>query len=638
MTMLDRMRRHKAWLKWSLAIVVAAFILLYVPSFLRPTGVGAAPSDVLVTVDDRPVTVRDYTMAYQTQVMNLQSMYGAALDEQVLQQLGIAQNVLDQLVNNQSVLAEADRIGLRVSDAEVAERIHRMPGFQENGQFVGPSRYRQILQLQRPPMQPSEFEQIIRESLLAEKLQAAVTGWMVISDDDVAEEYRRRNEKVQLELAVLTADQFRASIDPSEADLTAHFDANTDSYRLPEKRRVRYLAVEPDRYRTTVEVTPEDVQARYAENSAMYSTPEQTRARHILFRVDAETDEAAARAEAETVLTRVRAGEDFATLAREFSDDTSAAEGGDLGYFGRGAMVPEFDDVAWTLAPGETSDLVRTSFGFHIIKVEDRRPASTRSLDEVRTQLEEQIRTEKAQAEAMRIAQAMAGEIEAPEDLDRVAAEHGLTVEDSGLFAQDEPLAGLGFAPAVASAAFLMEQGAVSDLLRTPNAFVYVALEEIAPSRLPTLDEVRDQVREDVVQVQAMEQARTRAEALSTQTSASGFATAAGRAGVEVVTTDMVTRGTSYPGVGISPALDEAVFDLETGAVSTPVSTGDAIVVARVTDREDVDQDAFESDRDLLRDELTETRRGTFFSAYMQKAVDGMEIAYNTAAIEAVLP
>jgi len=637
MTMLDRMRRHKAWLKWSLAIVVAAFVLLYVPSFLRPTGVGAAPSDVLVTVNDRPVTVRDYTTAYQTQVLNLQSAYGAAIDEQMLRQLGIAQQVLDQLVNNQSVLAEADRLGLRISDAEVAERIQRMPGFRENGQFVGPTRYRQILQLQRPPMQPNEFEQIVREQLLAEKLQAAVTGWTVVSDEDVDQEYRRRNEKVQLEVTVFTADLFRASIQPTDAELAAHFEADPGRYRLPEKRRVRYLAVEADQYRTTVTVTPEEVQARYTANSAVYSTPEQTRARHILFRVEAD-DEAAVRAEAEGVLARVKAGEDFATLAREYSDDSSSAEGGDLGYFGRGAMVPEFDEVAWALAPGETSDLVRTSFGFHIIKVEDRRPASTRPLDEVRPQIEEQLRGEKAQAEAMRIAQDMAGAIQTPDDLDRVASEHGLTVRDSGLFAENEALAGLGLAPAVASEVFGMEQGQVSGLLRTPSAFVFAALEEIAPSRVPTLDEVRDRVRDDVIEAQAIDEARTRASTLASQTSQAGFAAAARRAGVEVVTTDLVTRGSSYPQIGASPALDAAVFGLAVGQTSAPVSTGDAVVVARVTNREDVDPEALETERDSLLDELTQTRQGTFFSAYMQKAVKGMDIRYNTTAIEAVLP
>ena len=158
MTMLDRMRQHRNWLKWSLGIVVAAFVLLYVPSFLRPGGAGALSTDVLATVNGREVLMGSYQRAYQSQVQSLRSAYGDKFDEGMLRQLGIPQRIVQQLVDEEAVLAEADRLGVSVSDAELHERIVRMPGFQENGHFVGFARYQQILQFQRPPMRPSEFE------------------------------------------------------------------------------------------------------------------------------------------------------------------------------------------------------------------------------------------------------------------------------------------------------------------------------------------------------------------------------------------------------------------------------------------------------------------------------------------------
>ncbi len=235
MTMLDRMRRHKNWLKFSLVAVVATFILLYIPSFLSPTATGAAPGDAIATVDGRKITVDAYRRAYQTQVQALRSAYGASVNEQMLRQLGIGQRVVQQLVDEEAVLSEARRIGISVSNAELRERLLRLPDFQENGQFVGEARYRAVLRMQRPPRTPAEFEEDLRKMLTIEKLQGAVAAWVRVTDAEVDEEYRRRNEKVKLDLAIFTANQFRAGITPTDAELEAQFKAHPGY--LPDPRK-----------------------------------------------------------------------------------------------------------------------------------------------------------------------------------------------------------------------------------------------------------------------------------------------------------------------------------------------------------------------------------------------------------------
>ncbi len=315
-TMLDRMRQHRNWLKWSLGIVVATFVLLYVPSFLRPAGVGAAPSDELATVNGREVSVGEYQRAYQMQMDSLRQAYGDKFNEDMLKQLGISQRIVQQLVEEQAVLAEADRLGITVSNAELYERIIRHPGFQENGQFVGSARYQQILQFQRPPMRPAEFEEQFRNELVAEKLQAAVTGWLRVSDSEVEQEYRQRNEKVKLDLAVFTANQFRNGIQPTDAELQAQFAAHPDTYRTPEKRRVRYLSIDADALKSKVTVTPQEIEQRYKDTIQTYSTPEQVRASHILFKTEGK-DDAAVKKIAESVLAKAKAGADFAALAKQ---------------------------------------------------------------------------------------------------------------------------------------------------------------------------------------------------------------------------------------------------------------------------------------------------------------------------------
>lgn len=636
MTMLDRMRRHKGWLKWSLAVVCATFVLLYVPQFLDPTGTGAgaAPRDVVATIEGRRITASTFQQVYAQQMNQLRASYPQMTDD-MARQLGIGQRVLQQLVGQEAQVVEAERLGLTVSDGELRERLIRFPPFLENGRFIGDSRYQIMLASARPPVRASAFEADFRRSLLTEKLQDAVTGWIQVSDADVEQAYRREHERVKMELAVFNAAQFRAGIEPTDAQLQAEFTAHPDAYRVEEKRRVRYVAIDAATLRSKTTVTPAEVEARYRENTAAFSTPEQTRASHILFATEGK-DEAEVRKLAEEVLARVKKGEDFAALAKQYSDDGSKENGGDLDFFPRGMMVPEFETAAWALQPGQTTDqLVQTQFGFHIIRVTDRRPAVTRTLDEVRQQIEDQIRTEKARTEATRLAEQIAGQVTRPADLDTVAAANGLTVSDSGLFGRDEAISGLGFAPAVAAEAFRLEQDQVSGAVATMQGQAFLALVEIQPAHQPELDEVRGQVREAVIQARAVELARTRAAALSQ--ARGGFSAAAQRAGATLRTTELVARGAALPDIGVSDRVDAAAFALQTGQTSEPVSTDSAVVVVHVTDRQDIVAEGLEAQRETVRAQLTSERRNEFFSAYMTKAMENMAITYNAETITALL-
>ena len=635
MTMLARMRRHKGWLKWSLGIVVVTFVYFFVPNTFR-NGVGAESTDVIATINGREVTVGAYQRAYQQQVQQLRTSYGGNIDDQMIRQLGIAQRIVQQMVDEEGVLAEADRLGITVSNAELGQRIIRMPAFQENGQFIGDARYQQLLQMQRPPLRPVDFENDLRNSLTAEKLQAAVAGWVRVSDAEVDEEFHRRNEKVKLELAIFTAAQLRAGIQATDAELAGQFAAHAETYKMPEKRRVRFLAVDAEALRPKMVVTQQEIEAKFKENAASYSTPEQVRASHILFKTDGK-DEATVKKLAESVLAKVKAGGDFAALAKQYSDDGSKTTGGDVDYFGKGTMVKEFEDAAWAMKPGEISGLVKSQFGFHIIKVTDKKAAQTKTLADVRPQIEEQLRWEKAQAEASKVADQIGKEVTLPADLDKVAQARGLTVGDSGLFSRDEPLAGIGFAPQVAAEAFTATPGKVSGALRTNQGFAFITLVETKPPSVPKLEEVKDKVREDVIRLKAVNVAKGKAAALAQAASRGNFAAAAKAAGVDVKTTDFVARGSAYPEVGVNSLVDNAVFGLKAGATSAPITTDTAVIVATVKERQDVTDAALSAGRDQLRGELLQQRRGDFFAAYMTKAKQKMKVAFNEAAIRTIL-
>jgi len=226
MTMLDRMRRHRNWLKWSLGLVCLAFVIFYIPDFLRGTGADAASGDTIARVGGHDITAGEFRRTYQAQLQAYRSAYGGQMNDQLLKQLGIEQQILQQMVDERAALAEADRVGITVSDEEVRQRIFSMPAFQENGAFIGETRYNQLLRMQRPPMSAQEFEDSVRRGLTVEKLRAALTDWLSVADNELEQEYRRRNDKVKLAVVSFTADSFRPQVSASDADVASYFEAH----------------------------------------------------------------------------------------------------------------------------------------------------------------------------------------------------------------------------------------------------------------------------------------------------------------------------------------------------------------------------------------------------------------------------
>ncbi len=638
MTMLDRMRRHKGWLKWSLAIVVVAFILLYIPSFIgNPAGAGN--SDVVATVDGRDITVARFRRAYQQQMQAYRNAYGANVDDRLLRQLGIEQRIVQQMIEEELALAEADRLGIKASDEEVRARIVSLPAFQQNGQFIGEQQYRMILQSANPPMRPSDFEDSVRRGIIMEKLQAALTAWVTVSDKEVDDEFRRRNEKVKLEVVSFPADKFREGLTATDAELAAHFEANKAQYRIPEKRKIRYALVDTNTLREQITVPASEVKSHYDANIDQYSTPEQTKASHILFKTEGK-DDATVKKQAEEVLAKAKSGADFAQLATKYSEDEGSKDkGGEYDFFGRGAMVKEFEDAAFSLQPGQISDLVKTTYGYHIIKGGEKRPASTRSFEEVRPQIEDQLRWERVQKEAERRATDLASKLKSPSDFDTVPREPGLIISETGFFSRDEPIAGLGIAPAVAARAFEMKQGEVSDSIGTPQGIAFITVTGSQDARDPSLEEVKSKVRDDVLKKKAIDAARAKAAELSAALKDGNLAAAAKAAGLEVKTTELISRGAPIADLGVSPAVDAAAYALAQGAVSSPIVTDTGAVVVKVVEKKEVTAEELAEGRTALKDELLDMHRNRFYGAYMTKVRDRQRdrININTETLSQLL-
>ena len=635
MTMLDRMRRHKAWLQWSLVLVVLAFIIFYIPDFLSSSGTDLTAGDTIASVEGRTITSGDFRRTYQAQLQAYRSAYGGNMSEQLLKQLGIEQQILQQMVDEQASVAEARRVGIAVSDEEVRQRIFAIPAFQDNGRFIGDQRYQQLLRQQRPPLTAADFEEGIRRSLTVEKLRASLTSWLTVQDKELEQEYRRRNDKVKLAVVSFLADSFRAQASATDQEVAAHFAAHPADFKVSEKRKIRFMIVDIDALRARITVPPADIERAYNDNLEQYSTPEQVRASHILFRTEGK-DDATVKARAEDVLKQVRAGADFGDLAKKYSDDeASAKNGGDLDYLTRGRMVPEFDQVAFTLQAGQTSDVVKTQFGYDIIKVTDKKPGTTRTLAELRPQLSDQLSYERAQAQAGDLAASLEKLITKASDLDKVAKAQGLNVQESGFFARDEPILGLGPSPEAASRAFEMKVGDVSPALRASRGYVFVTLVARQDPYAPKIEEVKDRVRDEVIKQKARDLSLQKAaEVAAKLKGAPDFEKAAKAAGVEAKATELIARDAPLPDLGVAPAVEDAAFAMPVGAVSAPIAVDNGAAIVKVVEKQETSAEDYSLAKDKFREELLADRRNRFFGAYMSKAKQRMKIEVNRESLQ----
>src|SRR5918993_4146160 len=553
----------------------------------------------------------------------------------MLRQLGMDRQVLQQMIDQEAVLAEATRLGISATDAEVRERIMSIRAFQENGQFIGERRSRKLRRLQRPPISAAQFEDEIRNSVILDKMRATLTEWITVSDADADAEYKRRNEKVTLELVSFPTVSFLDQVQVTDADVAAYFEKSKETYRIGERRKVRYLLLDAQAIRNNITVPEQDIQRAYRQNIDQYSQPEQVRVSHILLNTKGK-NEAAVRARAEDLLKQIKGGADFAALAKAHSQDpVSAAKGGDLDFFAKGRMVPEFEAVAFTLPVGQLSDLVKTPYGFHIIKVTDKKAAEVQPLDAVRPQITEQLKFERAQTRVQDLATAIGAELKAPGDLDKAAAKRGLKVQESPLFTRNEPIPGLGASPEVSEQAFTLEQGKVSGALRTGTGVAFLTVTGSEAARVPTLAEVKERATTDLKRKKAQDLARAKAETTGTALKAAAdFGAAAKAAGLTLRTAENVARGAAIPEVGPSAAVDQVVFALPAGAVSGPIATPNGTVVVRVASRTDVPEADLAKNRDAIRRELASQKRSQFFASYMTKAKQGMGISIDQAVLQ----
>lgn len=625
--MLKFIRSNKAagWVKIIFGAIVAVFIFWGVG-----VGIGGEQFQMVADVNGERIEQIEFERAQR----NITQFYRNAFKDnpEILESVDLRSQAVDQLIRVALMRQEAERLGLGVADSEVRDTIAADPSFQEAGLF-DKDRYIRVLRLNR--LTPAQYEASQREQILVDKLTNLVGGGVKVADSEARAEFVRQSEKVNLRYVALEARDFTEGIEVSDDEAKAHYDANTESFREDEKVRVSYLLFAPERFADQAVISDEDAQKYYDENTSEFAEPESVRARHILFRVSSAAtaeEKAATRARAEAAIARLNGGEDFAAVATELSEDESnAPQGGDLGFFPRGRMVPEFEEAAFSVEPGKISGIVETDFGLHIVKVEEKRPAGTRPLADVRAQIVGKLaepRTKELAEKAANEAYAKAADGTSLED---VATAAGMSVMKTEPVTRIDTVTGLRGGPALINAAMSAEAGKPGPVTFTADGYLVFRVDEKIATRIPPFEEVADAARDAVRLDKAKEAAKTRAEELRTQIAESSLDQVAESAGLTVKETGEMTRqGAWIPGVGVSPELKLAAFELTTEAPVAPqVYAVDAQQVIAVLDARTPPADAeFEEQKEQLVDSLEARRRNDVMTAFQKELRDRAKISY----------
>lgn len=611
-----RDRRSMGWLLGSgmLMLVIFAFVAFYVPDFLAPdVGAGSATGDI-AWVDGDPISSRAFLQGYRVQDAQYRQQLGAQYSPDLLKQLGLDTFVMQRLVQEKVLTLEAQRLGLSVADSEITENIISDPNLQQDGQFIGKEAY--LTLLSQVGMTPAAYEDEVRQGLLRAKLQALVTDGVIVSESDIEDEYRRRNEEVQLEYAVVPRADFEGEVNLTDDEVRAYYDESQKEFERPIQRKARFITLTPQLFTTNVNVTPREIQRYYNQNQTQYSSGEQVRASHILFETGADADEDAARQEAEAVLALVQAGGDFAELAREHSDDTSAESGGDLGLFGRGAMVPEFEQAAFSLPVGGTSGLVRSNYGYHIIRVTDRQPAATQPLEAVQEQIKGLLTQEKATTQMDAAVESASEKLRAAGSLDALSAEYPLLVpQDTQFFGEADTLTQLGNSAEATQLAFDADIMGITPAisLGARGGYVFLQVLEEREAAVAPFDEVSNQARQQLLEKRAMELAHARADEVHAQLSDEGGEDS----GIELLSSESYFRGSQLPEAGRSVGVEARAFELPVGELSPPLESDTGYVLIRVLERSGFDANEFTEQRASFEEQILNERRSRVWGAFV---------------------
>ena len=622
-----------------LLIICASMVITLIPGGLGGDVFSGTPGrGIVAKVDGSDITADEIRTTARQMAQQDAQRYGEMASK--LMPFLIQQETMravDQMINRQALLSEAARMGLKVAPAEIKDELQHgryAATFFPGGNFIGQTEYEDMLQ--RANLTPTKFEEAVGNDILLTKLQAFISGSADVSEAEIHEQFIKQNSKVKFDYAVLKQDDLRKGLHPTDEELKAFYESHKQSYAnsVQEKRKVKYVVVETAKAEASVQITQDDLRSYYNDHRARYQVPEQVKVSHILIKTplpgpDGKVDEkgvAEAQHRAEDLLKQLKSGAKLEDLAKKYSEDPgSAKQGGSLGWIGKGQTVPEFEKTAFSLSKGQVSDLVKSSYGFHIIRVDDKQEAHTKTLDEVKSEIEPLLKHQKAQQIAQKQAETLLKQAREQKSLDAAAAAQKIPVINSDFFARKDMLPGLGPSTQFMDAVFSEAENAPPDVAPASQGIVVFQLLAVKPAATPTFEEIRSRVEEEFKNERSSQLLNQKIQELSDRAKAEhDLKRAAKELGATVKTSDFVLPDGQVPDVGSMGGQASVAFNMKPGEISGAINNGANAVVLEVLENQQPTEADYAAKRDQIRDQLLQQKQQERFGLFVASLVDEM--------------
>jgi peptidyl-prolyl cis-trans isomerase D len=613
---LDRNRWIKISMTVILVLICASMVITLIPGLLSGSNLTTSP-DAVATVAGETISATDVQrqLSQMSRVQAIPPMMRASY----------AHEVVDDLVFQRALEYEANRLSITVTPEEERDRLRQIMPQAFSGNTWLKDQY--VAQLQQYGMTVPQFEEQVRQGMLLEKFQHLVTDGITVSPAEILQEFKRRNEKVTIQYVLVKPTDLAATIHPSDADLTAYFQKNQFKYQIAEKRSAQYVLLDLAKLKAETHPSDDVLRAYYNSHIDDYKVQNSVHVEHILFKTVGKTDAEVAeiKKKADGVLQQAKKGANFEDLAKKYSeDDGSKVKGGDLGWIVEGQTVPEFQQAAFNLPKGAISDLVKTQYGFHIIKVLDKQTAHTKSFEEVRDSIAAIVADQQASQKANDISNEMAAAIRqsSRQPIENIARKFDLQVETTPLVSNSDILPGLGASQEVRTSLFELQPGELSMPIQTDAGYVVLTPKQVQPAHAATLAEVHDRVLADYQQAQAVELAQSKAADLAKEVQAGTPLDKAAKAlGFDAKTSDGFSRTSSVPDIGSASQID-AAFTVAPGQLSAPKMVGGNWVVYKVVSHEQANMDDFAKQQKDVEQQLLRQKQEAAFAAFKSALED----------------
>ena len=612
--MLDSIRSRKTLIKIVLWTVVIVFVAFYAGNFADMDQNN--PSLHMASVGKEKISLVEFQNAYQNIRRQQEQMYsqgGGEVSPQIL--AFFRQQAIQGLVDQELMLREAKKAGITVSNEEASKQIMQYEFLKRNGQFVGMQEYERIVDAAFR-MDVKSFENAVQEDIMITKFYEVLTAGMLVSEKEIEDQYRKQNLTAKIDFVKFEVTPKLKDVQPTTEELRAYYDSHKNDFQTGEQRKVQYLWISHQSEKNKVQISEPKLREFYDQNKSRFSKPEQVKARHILLKTEGK-DEAAVLQQAQELVTKLRGGADFAALAKEYSDDPGSKEnGGDLGFFGRGSMVPEFEKAAFTLQQNQISDPVKTQFGYHIIQTLGKQPAYQMDFALVK----DQIYRELSQPQAIKNAQEQAKKLHEEitknkKSLAEIAKIQLVELKTTDFFSIDQDIPGLS--PAFRNKAFELKKGDISEPVNVFQDLAIIQLQDTRATQIEPFEKVQAKVTEKYKELKATEIATEEARKFFESIGAStDLKAAAEKANLTLKTSDEFTKEGSISDLGQAKEVNEKAFSMKPGEISQPINAGKDVIVFQLKEKKEFNPAEYAKDKNGIRDQLISTKQNTFLQGY----------------------